>query len=114
MEHERKYEKRRGNMVIQKIFNNNSILALDSNKREVVVMGRGIGFRKNVGDKIDSEKVEKIFILKENEASEKFKMLLEDIPKEIIYVCYDIIEYAKNILYVKISEYICNTYRSYK
>lgn len=93
-------------MVIQKIFNNNSILALDSNKREVVVMGRGIGFRKNVGDKIDSEKVEKIFILKEKEASEKFKMLLEDIPKEIIYVCYDIIEYAKNILDVKISEYI--------
>ena len=93
-------------MLIQKIFNNNSILALDSNKREVVVMGRGIGFRKNVGDKIDSEKVEKIFILKEKEASEKFKMLLEDIPKEIIYVCYDIIEYAKNILDVKISEYI--------
>jgi beta-glucoside operon transcriptional antiterminator len=106
MEHEIKYENRRGSMVIQKIFNNNSILALDSNKREVVVMGRGIGFRKNVGDKIDSEKVEKTFILKEKEASEKFKMILEDMPKEIIYLSYDIIEYAKNILDVEISEYI--------
>ncbi|MGG7144396.1 BglG family transcription antiterminator LicT [Clostridium nigeriense] len=93
-------------MVIQKIFNNNSILALDSNKHEVVVMGRGIGFKKNVGDNIDLEKVEKTFILKEKAASEKFKMLLDDMPKEIIYVCYDIIEYAKNILDVEISEYI--------
>lgn len=33
-------------------------------------------------------------------------MILEDIPKEIIYVCYDIIEYAKNILDVELSEYI--------
>lgn len=93
-------------MIIKKIFNNNSILALDSNKREVVVMGAGIGFRKNVGDKIDIEKVEKTFILKEKDASEKFKIILEDIPKEIIYVCYDIIEYAKNILNTELSEYI--------
>lgn len=93
-------------MIIKRIFNNNSILALDSDKREVVVMGCGIGFKKNVGDKIDKEKIEKTFILKEKETSEKFKMILEDIPKEVIYVCYDIIEYAKNILNTDLSEYI--------
>ena len=93
-------------MIIKRIFNNNSILALDSDKREVVVMGCGIGFKKNVGDLIDKEKIEKTFILKEKETSEKFKMILEDIPKEIIYVCYDIIEYAKNILNTDLSEYI--------
>lgn len=93
-------------MIIKKIFNNNSILALNSDKREVVVMGCGIGFRKNIGDSIDIEKVEKTFILKEKDTSEKFRMILEDIPKEIIYVCYDIIEYAKNILNTELSEYI--------
>lgn len=93
-------------MIIKKIFNNNSILALDSDKREVVVMGCGIGFKKNVGDSIDKEKIEKTFILKEKETSEKFKMILEDIPKEIIYVSYDIIEYAKSILNTDLSEYI--------
>lgn len=93
-------------MIIKKIFNNNVILGVNSDKREVVVMGCGIGFKKDIGDKIDEEKIEKTFILKEKEASEKFKMILEDVPKEIIYVCYDIIEYAKNILNVEISEYI--------
>ena len=93
-------------MIIKKIFNNNVILALNPDKNETVIMGCGIGFRKNVGDEIDSEKVEKTFILKEKNSSEKFKMILEDVPKEIIYVCYDIIEYAKNMLNVEISEYI--------
>lgn len=93
-------------MIIKKIFNNNSILALNSDKREVVVMGCGIGFRKDIGDSIDIEKVEKTFVLKEKDTSEKFRMILEDIPKEIIYVCYDIIEYAKNILNTELSEYI--------
>lgn len=93
-------------MIIKKIFNNNSILALNSDKREVVVMGCGIGFKKNIGDLIDQTKVEKTFILKEKDTSEKFRMILEDIPEEIIYVCYDIIEYAKNILNKELSEYI--------
>ena len=38
--------------------------------------------------------------------SEKFKLLLEDIPTEHVSLCYDIIEYAKNILGVELNDYI--------
>ncbi|MEN8079222.1 PRD domain-containing protein [Clostridioides difficile] len=93
-------------MIIKKIFNNNAILAKDSEKREVVVMGCGIGFKKDIGDNIDEEKVEKTFILKEKDASEKFKLLLEDVPTKIIYLCYDIIDYAKNMIATEINDYI--------
>lgn len=93
-------------MIIKKIFNNNCMLAKDSNKREVVVMGCGVGFKKKVGEEVDNQLVEKVFILKEKEVSEKFKLLLEDIPAEQISLCYDIIEYAKNILGVELNEYI--------
>jgi len=93
-------------MIIKKIFNNNVILAKNSDKREVVVMGCGIGFRKNVGDEIDEEKVEKTFILKGKDTAEKFKLLLEDVPEDLVSICYDIIEYAQNILNVEIGEYI--------
>ena len=93
-------------MIIKKIFNNNAILAKDSEKREVVVMGCGIGFRKDIGDNIDEEKIEKTFILKEKDASEKFKLLLEDVPTKIIYLCYDIIDYAKNMIATEINDYI--------
>lgn len=93
-------------MVIKKIFNNNAILAKDSEKKEIVVMGRGIGFKMNVGDEVNEKLIEKTFILKQKDASEKFKLLLEDIPLEHISLCYDIIEYAKNILNVELSDYI--------
>lgn len=55
---------------------------------------------------IDSEKVEKTFILKHDETSEKFKLLLEDIPVDYVSISYDIIEYAKNILNVQFNDFI--------
>lgn len=93
-------------MIIKKIFNNNAILAKDLDKHEFVVMGSGVGFKKSVGEKIDESLIEKTFILKQKDASEKFKLLLEDIPSEYVSLCYDIIEYAKNILSAELSDYI--------
>lgn len=93
-------------MIIKKIFNNNAILARDEDKHEFVVMGCGIAFKRNVGEEVDKSLIEKTFILKQKDASEKFKLLLEDIPSEHVSLCYDIIEYAKNILGVELNDYI--------
>lgn len=93
-------------MIIKKIFNNNAVLAKDSSGKEFVAMGCGIAFKKSNGELLTEEKIEKTFILKEKEASEKFKILLEDIPLEHISICYDIVEYAKNILKVELNDYI--------
>ena len=55
-------EKIRGKvMEINKIINNNIVSSADQNGRELIVMGRGIGFGKKPGQKIDEESVEKIF-----------------------------------------------------
>ncbi|GEA34074.1 BglG family transcription antiterminator LicT [Clostridium diolis] len=93
-------------MIIKKIFNNNTLLAKNLDKDEFVVMGCGIAFKKKIGDEVDEGLIEKTFILKQKDASEKFKLLLEDIPAEHVSLCYDIIEYAKNILGVELSDYI--------
>ena len=93
-------------MVIKKIFNNNTLLAKNTEKSEFVVMGCGIAFKKKVGEEVDKSLIEKTFILKQKDASDKFKLLLEDIPTEHVSLCYDIIEYAKNILGVELSDYI--------
>lgn len=82
------------------------MLAKDSSKHEIVVMGCGIGFKKKVGDELDKNLVEKTFILKQKDVSEKFKLLLEDVPLEHVSICYDIIEYAKQFLKVKLNDYI--------
>lgn len=93
-------------MIIKKIFNNNAVVAKDSANREVVAMGCGIAFKMSVGEVLDQSKIEKTFILKEKEASERFKLLLEDVEPEVVSLCYDIIEYAKNILNGILNDYI--------
>lgn len=93
-------------LIIKKIFNNNAIVVKDSDKHEYVVMGCGIAFKKNVGEKVEERLIEKTFILKQKEASEKFKLLLEDVPAQHVSLCYDIIEYAKNILGVELNDYL--------
>ena len=93
-------------MIIKKIFNNNAVVAKDSANREVVAMGCGIAFKMSVGEILDQSKVEKTFILKEKEASERFKLLLEDVEPDVVSLCYEIIEYAKNILNGSLNDYI--------
>lgn len=93
-------------MIITKIFNNNAIVAKDDDKHEFVVMGKGIAFKKSAGEPVDDSLIEKTFILKQKDASEKFKLLLEHIPSEHVSLCYDIIEYANNILDVELNDYI--------
>lgn len=93
-------------MRIKKILNNSAIISENDQKDEIIITGKGIAFGKKAGDLIDSEKVEKTFILKHDETSEKFKLLLEDIPVDYISISYDIIEYAKNILNVQFNDFI--------
>lgn len=50
-------------MIIQKVINNNVVSTFDTNNREVILMGKGIGFRKKAGDELDKNKIEKIFTL---------------------------------------------------
>lgn len=93
-------------MIIKKIFNNNAVVAKDCANREIVAMGCGIAFKMNIGEVLDESKIEKTFILKEKETSERFKLLLEDVDSEIVSLCYDIIEYAKNLLDVELNDYV--------
>lgn len=93
-------------MIIKKIFNNNVVLAKEKNKDEIIAMGCGIAFKKRSGDILDKDLIEKTFILKENNASDRFKSLLENVPIEQIKACSNIIEYAKANLNVKLNDYI--------
>ena len=46
-------------MKITKIINNNVVSSVDEQGREVVIMGRGIGFQRVPDDEIDQKKMEK-------------------------------------------------------
>ena len=85
-------------MIIEKVINNNVISAYDESHREVVIMGRGIAFKKRPGDAVEEKKIEKIFILNNEDEVGKFAELLKSLPLEHLQVSADIIDYAKQVM----------------
>ena len=93
-------------MVIQKVINNNVISAYDENQQEVVIMGKGIGFKAHTGDAIDESRIEKVFRIENEKLSRQFQEILENIPLEHMQLTSDIITYAKKNLNVQLNQSI--------
>lgn len=93
-------------MKIQKVINNNVVSAFDENEREIVIMGRGIGFKVRPNDTVDESKIHKIFRMENRTQAKKFQKLLANIPMEHVQLSADIISYAKKNLNLKLNQNI--------
>ena len=85
-------------MKISRIINNNVVSTCDEEGREVIVMGRGVGFKAKEGSTIDEDKIEKVFRLDSQNTMDKFKELLVNLPMEHVQISAEIISYAKEVL----------------
>ncbi|MNB95973.1 Transcription antiterminator LicT [compost metagenome] len=85
-------------MKIEKVLNNNVVTVLDASQNELVIMGRGIAFKKHTGDSLDETKIEKVFSLDNKEVSQKLMTLLSDIPIEYVECSDEVIRYAETVL----------------
>nr|WP_296959131.1 PRD domain-containing protein [uncultured Mediterraneibacter sp.] len=93
-------------MIIEKIINNNIVSASDESGKELVVMGRGIGFGAKAGNEINEAKIEKIFRMESRTVAEQLKELLTNMPLERVKISGDIISYAKKILNLQLNQSI--------
>ena len=91
-------------MQIDKVINNNVVSAKDKSNREVVIMGKGIGFKAKAGHVIPEDKIEKIFYMDNQSSANKFKELLRNMPMKHIQVSSDIVEYAKRVLNKRLNQ----------
>ena len=97
-------------VTIKKVYNNNVILAFEnSSKKEVILTGCGIGFGKKPNDTIDDSKIEKKFVIQDNNFESKVNKLASEIPEEVFAVSSAIIEYAEKNLNTTL-EYINKTF----
>jgi len=69
-------------MKIEKVYNNNVVLAKAGDSSEVIVMGKGIGFQKRSGDVFDKSLIEKTFVIQENDSADQLKAIYQDLPQE--------------------------------
>ncbi|WP_075982724.1 PRD domain-containing protein [Bacillus massilinigeriensis] len=89
-------------MRISKILNNNAVVVIDD-QQEKIAYGSGIAFQKRKNDIVNVHKIEKIFVMKENE---KLQQLLNRIPEEHFILSEEIISYAEEYLETKLNEHI--------
>lgn len=94
------------NIIIEKVINNNIISAYEKSGAEVIVMGRGIGFKKKQGEVVPADQISKIFRIKSQTLAEQFKELLANMPLERVRISDEIISHAKDHLKLKLNQSI--------
>lgn len=78
-------------MKIIKKINTSAAFALDSTGREVVVVGKGIGFPPVPYELTDLSAIERTFY----DVDPKYIGILSELPKELLVICADIAEQAE-------------------
>lgn len=89
-------------MRIKKILNNNAAIVIED-KQEKIVIGPGIAFNKGKNDLINRNKIDKLFVIKNDN---HFEQLLPQIPVELMAITQEIIQYAEDRLEVKLNPHI--------
>lgn len=91
-------------MVIQRIYNNNIVSSFDERNREILLMGKGIGWQVKPGQPVDKKKIEKIFRMDTPESMERLKQLFLEVDMEAIQISSQIVDSARTILKKKLNK----------
>jgi transcriptional antiterminator len=94
------------NLLIEKILNNNVLIAEHPSYEEVVVIGKGIGFNQKRGDYIDTDTVEKLFVLKNEKEQKSYIKLLPFIENDYLEVIISAIDLIKQRTQSILNEHI--------
>ncbi|WP_396127981.1 glucose PTS transporter transcription antiterminator GlcT [Clostridium sp.] len=92
--------------VIIKSYNNN-IISVKMNGKERILFGKGIGFGKKFGDKIEKgTEVEKVFVIENEDNLRNFKQVIENVDEEFFIICEKMISFIANELKENLDERI--------
>lgn len=90
----------------KKVINNNIIKSTNDDGQDILVMGKGIGFKKAIGDDIDTQSIEQIYTSHTDVTTNKLTQLLSNVRLEHLQVANEIIGFAKVSLGKKLNENI--------
>lgn len=94
-------------MIVEKVLNNNVVVSIDpTTRKEVILMGSGIAFNKKPGQLIDVKRIEKTFIVDDENLGNKIKKLINQIPEGIFELTDEIITHAIVELNVELDKQI--------
>ncbi|RFA32746.1 transcriptional antiterminator [Virgibacillus dokdonensis] len=90
--------------TVKKSLNNNVLIALDNQQNEVVLIGNGIGFHYKKKDIIHKEQIEKLFVLRDEQAQAQYKQLLPNIDHTLLDSIVKAVELIQKRSHVMLNE----------
>ncbi|MCC9023788.1 glucose PTS transporter transcription antiterminator GlcT [Bacillus nakamurai] len=95
-----------GSFTVEKVLNNNVLIATHDRYSEVVLIGKGIGFGKKQADVIEDKGYDKMFILKDEKEQKQFKKLLGYVDETLVDISNDVIYHIKKRTNHSLNEHI--------
>lgn len=83
-------------MRIKKVINNNILCTIDEKGNEMIVTGRGLGFKRKVGEFVDPSLVEKTYRMAGKNDQRKLRELMAQIPLEHLRLTEELVEYLQS------------------
>ena len=91
-------------MRIKKVINNNILCVVDNQGGEMIVTGKGLGFKRKIGERIDPALFEKTYHMEDKAGQRKLRELVEQIPMEHLELTQRLIEYIKSQITAPLNE----------
>lgn len=91
-------------MRIKKVINNNILCVVDGKGSEMIVTGKGLGFKRKIGERVDPALFEKTYHMEGKAEQRKLRELCEQIPPEHLKLTQDLIEYIKGEITAPLNE----------
>ncbi len=91
-------------MRVKKVINNNILCVVDDAGNERIVTGRGLGFQKTRGQRIDPAQVERSYRMEEKDGQRRLRELVEKIPVEHLELTERLIAHIKTQVPQKLNE----------
>lgn len=101
-------------MRVKKSLNANAVIAINHEQQEFIFFGKGIGYGKKNGDKVDESIVNQTFIPLTNQEMRQYVALIEAISPDILETSREIVSDAEKklqtelnpIVYLMLSDHI--------
>jgi len=93
-------------LTIQKVLNNNVVIAHNDVYKEVVLIGNGLGFNRKKGDSVPFDQADKTFLLKDEKEMEQYVNLLPYIEEKLIAFIQESLLFIEEKMGKELNEHI--------
>ena len=91
-------------MRVKRVINNNILCAVDEDGSEIIVTGRGIGYQRKTGERVDESRVEKVYRMVDKIKQQRLRELIEQIPLEHLELTQTLVDHIRSELRQSLNE----------